>query len=61
MSAFDITGAVVATPLAVLFLAWTRSALKTDDREDVCVGVCLSALATLWATFCIARLCGASL
>lgn len=61
MSAFDIAGAVVATPLAVLFLAWSVSAFKVDDREDLCVGVCFSAASVLWAAFCIARLCGATL
>lgn len=61
MSAFDIAGAVVATPLAVLFLVWIVRAFMADDREDVCASVCFAASTILWSAFCIARLCGASL
>lgn len=62
MSAFDIAGAVVATPLAVVFavamIKGLASRASSDDLADVMLR--LSAV-TLWAAFCIARLCGATL
>jgi len=64
MSAFDIAGAVVAMPLAVLF--WAAAMIPSPPphprygpREG---GMALRAVVcTAWSAFCIARLCGATL
>lgn len=63
MSAFDIAGAVVASPLAVLFFACAlnREDHKPGDREVRQSCFWVSVVFMLWAAFCIARLNGASL
>jgi hypothetical protein len=58
MSAWDIAGAVVWTPLALMFWATAFASVKRKDdttRRTFLVAVPL----TLAAIFCIARLCGA--
>jgi hypothetical protein len=61
MSAFDIAGAVVWTPLAVFM--WY--VLFTSDGNLTVVGVfnglAISTILSLAAAYCIARLFGASL
>lgn len=56
MSAFDIAGAIVWSPLALFF--WTFT-VGTKNSENQGVGFWLSVLFTLAAVFCIARLFGA--
>jgi hypothetical protein len=60
MSAFDIAGAVVWTPLAVLF--WFAFVVKVKRAiADQWAAFWLGVLASLAAAFCIARLFGAHL
>lgn len=61
MSAFDIAGAVVWTPLAVLFWGAAQRTNKQGDKEATAIGFFLTILCTLAAAFCIARLFGARL
>lgn len=64
MSAFDIAGAVVATPLAIACCLELRRAIAANSTVPVDEGAAAllwSIGSGLWAVFCIARLCGASL
>ena len=63
MSAFDIAGAVIATPLAILFLAtFCGSMASPGPVSDGTMAAFVWGIVTaLWAAFCIARLCGAHL
>jgi len=64
MSAFDIAGAVVWTPLAVLFWAYLlapRGAGGALDNGDEGFYFILSIIVTLASAFCIARMSGATL
>lgn len=61
MSAFDIAGAVFASPVAAaLWLATFGATIPGDPGANKRAAIAASA-ATIWAAFCIARLCGASL
>lgn len=62
-SAFDIAGAVVATPLAIAVLAAFSYGIMHEPEETKAILLCLSVGLTcaIWAAFCIARLFGASL
>lgn len=63
MSAFDIAGAVVWTPLAVLgwrmvFVDWTDiDGVSTETMRTTIIGTIILSLA---AVYCIARLHGAT-
>jgi hypothetical protein len=63
MSAFDIAGAVVATPLAALYILLSYLATVDDSisGKEAVTTLVIATLLTAWAAFCIARLCGASL
>lgn len=62
-SAFDIAGAVVAAPLAVLVLILAFREVRRPDGDDMvlCLMVMLLSLLALWSAFTVSRLLGASL
>lgn len=60
MSAFDIAGAVVWTPLALSW--WYDIITDRPDwiaHDDYALGTIIAVVLTLAATYCIARLFGA--
>lgn len=59
MSAWDIAGAVVWTPLAILFWGALGKLSRRGDSDAVRVGFPLTVSMTIGAAFCIARLFGA--
>jgi hypothetical protein len=59
MSAFDIAGAVVWTPLAVMM--WLMVATRLKDAIDCALGGVIAVACSLASIFCFARLFGASL
>ena len=61
MSAFDVAGAVVWTPLAGIMWWAIWSVLKTSDLNGREGAVVITVILTLASAFCIARLFGATL
>lgn len=57
MSAFDIAGAVVATPMALGLIHY----MWGGERPDSGLAFWLAIPFALWAVFCVARLFGATL
>lgn len=63
MSAFDIAGAAIATPMAVLvWLMFVYGFVcKPDEVKTIAFLFIWGLVFTAWSVFCIARLCGAHL
>lgn len=58
MSAFDLTGAIIALILSAI--GWI-AALSSEDRATRLGGFVIAMPSTAWAIFCIARIFGAHL
>lgn len=66
MSAFDLTGAIISTPVAIFIwvMFWYGVIFETSaPRVIKTLGFCLlwGIVFAAWSAFCIVRLCGAHL
>lgn len=63
MSAFDLTGAAISTPVAVFIWVMFVYGIIWEPEETKTLGILFlyGLLFAGWAVFCIARLCGATL